>query len=186
MGCDTSEARKHRMKYSEPLTKSAPKEAASSQAPSTQALASGAMGIGDADAPPMDGMTLVDDDRRSGATAAEYGQQVDPRKPSPFSGNNELTELLDTASDELSMCLRYHQGLFPERTINRAIFLGGEARQMWLCRHIVQAMRVPSQLGDPLARMTREPGIQTPGVNLDRPQPGWAVACGLCTAPTDL
>jgi Tfp pilus assembly PilM family ATPase len=97
-----------------------------------------------------------------------------------------MTELLDTVADELSMCLRYHQGLFPERSIDRAIFLGGEARQAWMCQHIVKKLRLPAQLGDPIARMNREGTPPTPGLKLDQPQPGWAVTCGLCTAPTDL
>jgi hypothetical protein len=84
------------------------------------------------------------------------------------------------------MCLRYHQGLFPDRTINRVIFLGGESRQMWMCRSIVSGLHASAQLGDPLARMSHDDVPATPNLNLQEPQPGWSVACGLCTAPTDL
>jgi hypothetical protein len=77
------------------------------------------------------------------------------------------------------MCLRYHQGLFRERPLNRAIFVGGESRQGWLCQHIVKALRVPAQLGDPLSRMDTTHTPPTPNLKLGQPLPGWAVACGL-------
>jgi hypothetical protein len=47
-------------------------------------------------------------------------------------------------------------------------------------------LRLPAQVGDPLARYRSEQGVTTPGVNVDEPQPGWAVPCGLCIAPTDM
>ena len=84
------------------------------------------------------------------------------------------------------MCLRYHRVLFPDRRLDRAIFLGGESKQMWLCQHIVRQLRVPAQLGDPLARLTQDKSVKIPGISIDEPQPGWSVACGLCRAPTDL
>jgi Tfp pilus assembly PilM family ATPase len=97
----------------------------------------------------------------------------------------DITELLDTITDELSMCLRYHHSLFRNRPIDRAIFLGGESRQAWLCQHMVKSLRVPAQLADPLARFDPTSASETPGLTLGRPQPGWAVACGLCDAPSD-
>ena len=38
--------------------------------------------------------------------------------------------------------------------------------------------------GDPLARYLANGVSETPGLTLGQPQPGWAVACGLCNAPT--
>ncbi len=102
----------------------------------------------------------------------------------PGASNVDFSEQLDTISDELSMCLRYHQALFPNASIDRVLFVGGEARQAWLCKHLVDNLRLRSQLGDPLARL--KGGVRTPGLNRNQPQPGWAVPCGLCTAPTDL
>jgi type IV pilus assembly protein PilM len=130
--------------------------------------------------------TVTEVDRRIGAVPSELAQELPPGEPPASPANVDMTELLDTVADELSMCLRYHQGLFPERSIDRAIFLGGEARQAWMCQHIVKKLRLPAQLGDPIARMNREGTPPTPGLKLDQPQPGWAVTCGLCTAPTDL
>lgn len=125
-------------------------------------------------------------DRRVGMVPPELNNAVDPSDAPKAIVNVDLSELLDTITDELSMCLRYHQGLFPERKIDRAIFLGGETRQMWLCQHIVKVLRLPGQMGDPLARLERAKDTQTPGLELGVPQPGWAVACGLCLTPTDL
>ena len=70
--------------------------------------------------------------------------------------------------------------------LNRVIFIGGEARQAWFCQHVIRTLRMAAQLGDPLARLAREDSLATPGLDLDAPQPGWAVACGLSIAPTDL
>ena len=100
--------------------------------------------------------------------------------------NVDMSELLDTITDELSMCLRYHQSLFGDRSIDRAIFVGGESRQTWLCQHIVKVLGVPAQMGDPIARLEAKQAPSTPNLSLGQPQPGWAVACGLCSAPTDL
>jgi Tfp pilus assembly PilM family ATPase len=90
----------------------------------------------------------------------------------------DFSDLVDAIADELSMCLRYHRSLFGGRSIDRTIFLGGEARQIGVCQHIAQALRVPAQLGDPIARIENQSGKE--------PRAEWAVACGLCVAPTDL
>ncbi len=97
-----------------------------------------------------------------------------------------VCELLDAISDELSMCLRYHRSVFRDRSVDRMIFLGGEARQKGLCQYVAKALRLPAHLGDPLASVAAEGSLNTPGVKLDEPQPGWAVACGLSTSPAEL
>jgi hypothetical protein len=97
-----------------------------------------------------------------------------------------VCELLDAITDELSMCLRYHHSVFRDRSVDRMIFLGGEARQKGLCQHVAKALRLPAHLGDPLASVATEGSLHTPGVKLDEPQPGWAVACGLSTSPAEL
>jgi Tfp pilus assembly PilM family ATPase len=136
--------------------------------------------------------TTIAVDRRVGAVPPELAYAVEGRDVPKMAVNVDVSELLDTITDELSMCLRYHQSLFGEsgggagRPINRAIFVGGEARQAWLCQHIVKELRVPAQMGDPLARFDASQNPPTPGLTLGQPQPGWAVACGLCNAPTDL
>lgn len=127
------------------------------------------------------GFTVVEGERRKGNAPPALAVPVEPAEGElqPV-GRVDPTELLDTISDELSMCLRYHHGLFPNRAIDRTILVGGEARQKWLCKHVVRALRLPAQLGDPLARLksASEP-INTPGIDMNQPQPGWATACGL-------
>jgi type IV pilus assembly protein PilM len=131
------------------------------------------------------GVTAIATERRRGGPA-EFARTVDAGYVPRIAASVDVGELLDTMTDELSMCLRYHRGLFPGRQVDRIIFLGGEARQTWLCRHIVKELDIPAQLGDPLARLDRQTSLNTPGLELDQPQPGWAVACGLCSAPADL
>ncbi len=129
--------------------------------------------------PALDGGTAV-------GTATLPAPVVTAGEGSAEGSSVDLSEQLDTICDELSMCLRYHQGLFPNRSIDRVVFIGGESRQKWLCQHVVKALRLKAQLGDPLARLGVSNSTRTPGLMRDQPQPGWAVPCGLCTAPTDL
>jgi type IV pilus assembly protein PilM len=110
----------------------------------------------------------TEEERRSGSESLE----------SDF----DLSEVLDTITDELSMCVRYHRGLFPDRAIDRLILLGGEARQAWLCRHIVRELRLPARLGDPLARFVRDDNtVESIGLAENQVLPGWAVASGMCS-----
>lgn len=126
-------------------------------------------------------------ERRIGEPAAALRREVQSTRSGGVSpANVDFSEMLDTISDELSMCLRYHRSLFPDRQIDRVIFLGGESRQMWLAQHVVRVLRLPAQLGDPLARLAVDGKPLTPNLTLDQTQPGWAVACGLCSSQTDL
>lgn len=100
--------------------------------------------------------------------------------------NQELVELAQSIADEVSMGVRYHQSLFRNQQIDKIVFLGGEARNIVLCQEIAKELRLPAQLGDPLTRFACRKSLRTPGLSLGQPQPGWAVACGLCAAPTDL
>lgn len=188
LGCDPAYARTHRLSLEGPVARAAgPRLPAPDQpagTPDTAASDSSAPAGQAARQADVSSATQVD--RRLGMVPAEFCTEVEPGDSPSRAANVDLTELLDTTADELSMCLRYHRGLFPERSIDRTIFLGGEARQVWMCQHVVKALRVPAQLGDPLARMSRDGTPATPGLKLNEPQPGWAVACGLCTAPTDL
>ncbi|MBL8990600.1 MAG: hypothetical protein JNJ48_03365, partial [Phycisphaerae bacterium] len=130
--------------------------------------------------------TAVQERRHDGAApagcdavpgAAAEGE-IDPRV--------DLREPLETLTDEISMCLRYYDGLFPGRRVTRAIFVGGEARHTALCQHVARALRLPAHVADPLARLARGGAEPLTNVALNQPQPGWAVAVGLCLSPTDL
>lgn len=87
--------------------------------------------------------------------------------------------------DELQMCVRYHQSLFNGRAIEKLVFLGGEARHLNNCQSIARSLRIGAQLGDPMARLVQLTRGKIPtGVDFEQPQPGWAVALGLCLSPT--
>jgi len=186
--CDPAYARTHRLSLEGPVERAdgpRPPALAAQEGPAVANAAASAAEAGEAVAE-AETLAATQTDRRMGMVPAEFCTEVEPTDGPHKAANVDLTELLDTTADELSMCLRYHQGLFPDRSIDRTIFLGGEARQVWLCQHVVKSLRVPAQLGDPLARMSRDGTPATPGLKPDEPQPGWAVACGLSTASTDL
>lgn len=98
----------------------------------------------------------------------------------------DLSESLDALTDEIAMCLRYHDGLFPGRKVARVIFVGGEARNVGLCQHVARVLRLPAHIADPFARLGRQASELPGGVKLNEPQPAWAVAYGLTLCPTDL
>jgi len=98
----------------------------------------------------------------------------------------DLSEPLEILTDEISMCLRYHESIFPDRPISRAIFIGGEARHLGLCQYVARTLKLPAQVADPMAGVGRSGQEQTPGVDFSQSQPGWAMTLGLCMSPTDL
>lgn len=103
------------------------------------------------------------------------------RPPDP-----DLSEQLEILCDEVWMCLRYHASLYPSKKIDRAVFVGGEARHTALCQHIARSLRIPARVADPMARVARPGSTPFSGVDFARPQPGWTVPLGLCLCPTDL
>ncbi len=120
-----------------------------------------------------------------GGTAVMTAPRVQAAKPGivPVA---DLTESLEILTDEASMCLRYYGSIFPGEKVDRLVFVGGLARQTPICRHVARALKLPAQLGDPLARVARTGKEPLNGVDLSGPQPGWTVALGLCLSPTDL
>lgn len=112
------------------------------------------------------------------------GVTVAAATPSKDAAANDI---LDQLIDELQLSVRYHQSLFPDRSIEKLVFLGGESRQVGLCQKIARALRIGAQLGDPLARMVRVSQGRPPlGVDMRSPQPGWAVPMGLCLSEANL
>ncbi|MBG81436.1 MAG: hypothetical protein CMJ39_12110 [Phycisphaerae bacterium] len=162
MNCDLAATRAHRLAITAP-------DATSAQAP---AKAQSGMAMLDAAMAQATGL-----DRRIGQPDPGLAGEVSPGKP-PMAAI-DLSELLETLVDEIALCLRYHKSLFPQRSISRAIFVGGESRESWLCRHIVQAVRLPGQAGDPLARLdTNDDATGLLGWS-NRSRPEWAIAAGL-------
>ncbi len=103
-----------------------------------------------------------------------------------MAGRIDLTEPLRALTDEIALCVRYYEQLFPSRRIDRLIFVGGESRHTGLCQHIARQFKFPAHAGDPLARLARTGSEPCAGVDLAQPQPGWAVPLGLLMSPTDL
>lgn len=98
----------------------------------------------------------------------------------------DLTETLDTLTDEASMCLRYYEAMFPGRKVEKAILFGGETRHRGLCQHVAKKLRLPAHVADPLARMARTGSEPVRGVDFTTPQPGWTIPFGLALCPTEL
>jgi Tfp pilus assembly PilM family ATPase len=134
-----------------------------------------------------DGATAVLTDRRTGAAPAGHVPDVADAASVAFEPRQaDLSEPLEMLTDEVSMCLRYHESIFPEHRIDRAIFIGGEARHLGLCQHIARTLRLPAQVADPMAGVARTGKEPTIGVDFRMTQPGWAMALGLSLCPTDL
>ena len=134
---------------------------------------------------PQADATMVAADRRSESSPAEYSTKLTPSSGGLMAGGVDCSELMESMSDELSLCVRYHTALFSGRRIDRLIFLGGESRSTALCRGLARSLNVSAQLGDPLARYAEgphDPKLPEPG----QASPSWASACGLCTASVDL
>lgn len=94
---------------------------------------------------------------------------------------------IDILIDEVQLCLRYYQRRFPTQPIEKLVFLGGEARHTDVCQKIARTLRIAAQLGDPFAALMRMGRAKAPvGVDLNQPQPGWAVPYGLCWSEANL
>lgn len=117
---------------------------------------------------------------------ASLGRSSERGEGGVATAQSSLCEPLEILTDELSMCLRYHESIFPGHRVERVVFVGGEATHTALCQHVARSLRLPAQVGDPLARVARTGSEPTVGVDMNGAQPGWAVAVGLCLGPTDL
>jgi len=121
--------------------------------------------------------TVVATDRRSTSGPPSLGLDLDD-VPAVLA-QVDLSAVIESLVDDLQLCLRHHRATWPHVQVSRVIFTGGEARQSWLCRRIVQALHLPGQVGDPLARWNCSPEA-TPLVGWpDRVRPDWSVAAGL-------
>jgi type IV pilus assembly protein PilM len=91
-----------------------------------------------------------------------------------------MAEAVEELIDELTQCLHYYESVFRNQTIERVIFLGGQATDRRLCRSIAQRLNLPAQIGDPLVRTgSSQPASADGGIDRREPQPRWAVAVGL-------
>ena len=95
-----------------------------------------------------------------------------------------MGELAQKIVGELDLCRRYYEATFPNKPVDRLVFIGGEAKNRALCTSIAREMGLAAQVGDPLVRMGRvsEIAIES-GIDRRQPQPNWAVAIGLSMGP---
>ncbi len=209
-----SEARQARMAGAGPATPAEPATAAPEPAmtPALAAAPSRAQPVGatagtgcgpqDADAVPG-GTGIPSLDAQMGLTPPGRPLQRpddEPDEPRPLQPPTSLqsptrsadddadgTDTIECLIEELQFCMRYYQRLFPDKQVEKLVFLGGESRDVPKCQQIARAVRVAAQLGDPFARLTRLTRRAKPGsVDLNQPQPGWAVPMGLCLSEANL
>ncbi len=110
-----------------------------------------------------------------------------PKHEIPAASLSADHEMLDCLMEELGLCIRYHQSLFPEKPVDRLIFLGGESQNTQICQSVAKSLRIAAQLGDPFARLSRvNQRAKTIGINVNQPQPGWAVPLGLSLSEANL
>jgi Tfp pilus assembly PilM family ATPase len=132
-------------------------------------------------------VAAVAEDRRQGRAIPGLSQDVTRLERMELTGARvDLSETAESLTDEIAGCLRYHESVFPDRKVARAIFMGGESRHLGLAQHIARTLRLPAQVADPMASVSRTGKESTPGVDFHQPQPGWALALGLSISPTDL
>ena len=94
--------------------------------------------------------------------------------------NQAIKEPLAELVRELQFCIRYYESVFPARTIDRILFVGGEAQCKSLCQHIAKRLHLPASVGDPMARINHQGGASlVAGVDRRLAQPAWSVAVGL-------
>lgn len=122
----------------------------------------------------------------SGKGQAGAGQAGAAVAEAPASAGSSLGPVLEALVDEIVQSQRYYQALFPDRQIERVVFLGGGSGNTELCRQMARSLRLAAQVVDPLSGLQRVAGLKAMGVDLARPGPGWAVPVGLCLSPVDL
>ena len=165
LNCDLEAARAHRLASDAP----APVPAESAAQP--------ASGMALLDAVGHDGGAVQTMDRRGQEQPSSLGPSMSGAPA--VASHVDLTVVIETLVDDLRLCLRHHADAWPQVNVGRVIFTGGEARQEWLCRDIVQRLNLAGQVGDPLARLTCS-GESTPLVGwVDRPKPDWSLVAGL-------
>lgn len=91
-----------------------------------------------------------------------------------------VREPLQKLIGEITLCRRYHEATFQSLPVQRAVFVGGEAKNKGLCAFVARELGLAACVGDPMSRLSKASELP-PESGLDRrgPQPDWAVALGL-------
>ncbi|MFP3936895.1 MAG: pilus assembly protein PilM [Phycisphaerae bacterium] len=101
-----------------------------------------------------------------------------PEGASPQDLHEYMREPLQSIADELTQCLRYYESVFRNQSVERAIFVGGQAYDKAMCQALAKRLNLPAQIGDPLLRIERSPAADA-ALSQQQPQPDWTVAVGL-------
>lgn len=126
------------------------------------------------------------------AAMRQAGRTPEPRNPElraahrPVGPAINLKEPMEMLADEISMCFRYHDSVFPGRRVSQGVIVGGEATHRAVCEHLAKALRISARTADPMASIARTGREPADGVDLSRPMPGWAMVLGACLSQTDL
>lgn len=141
-----------------------------------------------ADAPDGGGLAVLDAPIAGGQqTITATAPTIAVTAADTSDDGDDKDDTIDCIIDELQMSVRHHQSLFPNRPIQKLVFLGGESHHVAMCQRIAQSLRIGAQLGDPLARMVRlNQSGKSSGVDMRQPQPSWAVPMGLCLSEANL
>ncbi|HVZ94363.1 MAG TPA: pilus assembly protein PilM, partial [Phycisphaerales bacterium] len=86
------------------------------------------------------GPVVTAEDRRAGSSPQILCELGEPPVETVDTGAAS-TPILSAIADEIAMCVRYHQALFPGRKLDRFVLAGGEARQVELARAVGRAAR---------------------------------------------
>lgn len=98
----------------------------------------------------------------------------------------DLSEPIEIICDEVMMCLRYHDALFPGKRVEGMVFMGGQSKHPVLCAEMAKRLNMEAQMFDPLACLARSGKVPVSGVDLREAQPGWAAIVGGALSPMDL
>ncbi len=183
-GLDIEEARRARIEMA-----AGGDDTVAVDSPSPDAAPQAQHALGDRRGAPPSGFAMIDS-QMAAAAVAEAPVAVAETDPAPVAAAAAdppscfAGDAYDCLLDELTMCLRYYQSTFTDRTVEKLVFLGGESRHVELCQKLARSLKIAAQLGDPLARLGRDSGGNTIGLDLRQPQPGWAVPMGLCLCPS--
>jgi type IV pilus assembly protein PilM len=121
------------------------------------------------------------------AIAETTASPTEPQRSTAEQLEAAMVQPLRSLVEELTLCRRYFESTFPNRHIERLVFVGGESRQRATCLRIAREMQLAAQIGDPMVRMSKnsEIGMES-GIDRRQAQPGWAVAIGLSMGPANV
>jgi type IV pilus assembly protein PilM len=122
--------------------------------------------------------------QRAPQSHPQHGRGIDLQGAGPDAQVRAVERIMQEQAHkivgELELCKRYYESTFPNRPVDRLIFIGGESKNRSLCTWIAREMGLAAQVGDPLVRMGRVSDIAIEsGIDRRQPQPNWAVAIGL-------